>query len=97
MKIEHDEEASRFLAKNDEGKQLGLLEYIRAEGNEVYATHTEVRPQHEGKGIASSLVDALVEYAEKTGATIVPMCPYVLARFRKNPEKYANVMKHRGE
>ena len=39
-----------------------------------------------GQGIAEKLLDAGVEYAEKNGYKIVPVCSYVVEKFEN--EKY---------
>lgn len=39
-----------------------------------------------GNGIASALVERLVEDARKEGFKIVPSCPFVKAMFDKHPE-----------
>lgn len=39
-----------------------------------------------GKGIAARLTGAMVDYAEKNGLKIYPVCPYVIEYFRKRPD-----------
>lgn len=93
MTIRHTEEKNRFDLYGEAGEHIGEIAYMPGGGKELFATHTEVFPEYEGKGHAASLLDALADYARKEGAKIVPICPYVIAAFRKFPEKYADVMK----
>jgi len=58
--------------------------------------HTEVDPAHEGKGIAHQLLDAMVAYARENKLQVVPLCPFVLAQFRRHPELYADLW-HEGK
>ncbi|KQR93450.1 acetyltransferase [Chryseobacterium sp. Leaf180] len=50
--------------------------------------HTEVDSAFEGRGFAKILLEKLVSYAEENNLKIVPLCPYVHAQFKRNPEKY---------
>ncbi|MDP4245361.1 MAG: GNAT family N-acetyltransferase, partial [Bacteroidota bacterium] len=60
-------------------------------GDTLKAIHTEVDPAHEGKGIARQLLDAMVAHARENKLRVVPICPYVLAQFRRHPERYADL------
>lgn len=93
MEIKHTPDESRFDLYDEAGAHVGEIEYKPGDDNTLYATHTEVFPGNEGKGYARLLLDALVAYARKTGAKIVPVCGYVVAQFKRNPEKYADVAK----
>jgi len=48
--------------------------------------HTGVPPDYEGRGIALQLVKAAVADARDQGFRITPVCPYVVAQFRRHPE-----------
>lgn len=49
-------------------------------------THTEVPKQLEGKGIATSLTKAILNYAKENSLKIDPICPYTKAYIERNPE-----------
>ena len=60
-----------------DGEQIGECDYrITEDGWTIY--HTDVAPEHEGKGIAKRLVYKLTEAAEKKGANIIPVCSYAV-------------------
>ena len=67
------------------GSRAAVLTW-RASGNTRIANHTFVPPEMRGRGIAQQLVEALVADARAKGFTIVPLCSYVEALFRRNPE-----------
>lgn len=96
MTIRHFEDQYRFAAYDEKGEEVGEIEYKNGGNNDLYATHTEVyegHEGHEGKGIGSQLLDALAAWATERGSKIVPICPFVIASFKKYPEKYAAVIK----
>ena len=93
MNITRSEAENQFDLRADDGTALGVLEYMRGGGGELYATSTVVYPGNEGKGYGSQLVDALAAYAEETNAIIRPVCPFVTALFQRKPDKYAKVIK----
>ncbi|MDL2327130.1 N-acetyltransferase [Ruminococcaceae bacterium OttesenSCG-928-A11] len=93
MKTIHTEAKRRFDLYGDDGIHLGEIEYMNGGNNDIYATHTEVFKGFEGKGYARTLLETLVAFAEGKGLKIVPVCPYVVAEFKKDPEKYAAVIK----
>ncbi|GGH15275.1 N-acetyltransferase [Sphingobacterium alkalisoli] len=71
-------------------KKAGKMDISVADGKlRVY--HTEVNPEHEGRGFAKLLLHQLVNYAKENNLRIIPLCPYVLAQFKRHPEDYADV------
>ncbi len=71
-------------------KKAGKMDISVASGKlRVY--HTEVNDEYEGRGFAKLLLNQLVSYARENSLRIIPLCPYVLAQFKRNPEVYADV------
>ena len=79
MEIRHIENKGFFIS-NEKGEVIAELTY-RKEGNKLYFDHTYVSQLMRGQGIAEKLLDAGVEYAEKNGYKIVPVCSYVVKKF----------------
>ena len=74
ISVEFDPDNSRCVAVN-KGQQVGECDYKKTEeGWIIY--HTEVMPEHEGRGIAKRLVYRIVEAAEKEGMKVIPTCSY---------------------
>ncbi len=83
IEVRHNPTARRFEALA--GGQLSVAEY-RRDGERILFTHTEVPPALRGQGIAAKLVRVALDYAREAGLTVVPLCWYVDAFIRQNPE-----------
>lgn len=75
------EEGADRVAEMEIGIQNGNLT--------VY--HTEVSEKLQGKGIAGKLLSNMVAYAQQHHLKVIPLCPYVLAQFKRNPSLYASL------
>ncbi|MER6946348.1 GNAT family N-acetyltransferase [Nonomuraea sp. NPDC000554] len=75
---------SRFEVLVD-GRVAGFAEYRLAPAKIVF-THTEVLPEFEGQGLASTLVKQALEMSGDTGLRVVPLCPYVASYIKRHPE-----------
>lgn len=75
---------SRFEILVD-GKVAGFADY-RLLSDRVVFTHTEVRPEHEGQGLAGRLVEQALRTSRDTGLKVVPSCPYVARYIERHPE-----------
>ena len=53
--------------------------------------HTQVSDELRGQGVASKLVENMVDYARKNQLKVVALCPYVHAQFKRHPEKYNDI------
>jgi predicted GNAT family acetyltransferase len=53
--------------------------------------HTQVSDELRGQGVASKLVENMVDYARKNQLKVVALCPYVHAQFKRHAEKYSDV------
>lgn len=52
----------------------------------ISADHTGAPESMRGTGVAAAMVDFLVADARERGFKIIPICPYVRARYEKHPE-----------
>ena len=62
--------------------------------------HVGVYPEHRGQGVAGKVTQAALEYAKGKSLRVIPMCSYVGAYIRRNPEyieltKQHQLQKHR--
>jgi len=80
--VEHVPDRGRFETRF-EGHTC-VLEY-RREGSTAFMEHVGVPGPVEGRGIASALTRAAVEWARSEGLEIVALCPYVAAWMRRHP------------
>lgn len=88
FKTINDNRGSFYI--NKEGKQIAELDFD-IKNNILNAYHTGVRKELEGQGIAAKLFDKLVEYARENNYKIIPSCSYILVKFRRRPEEFADV------
>jgi len=89
LPIVHNETASRFEA--DIHGQLAVVDYERR-GDLLYFTHTSTPVPYRGQGVAGQLTAAALDYAEREGLQIVPLCSYTSSFVRANPQ-YQSLLK----
>jgi len=69
---------------------------ISISNNELTVYHTEVDEAFAGQGLAKVLLDEMVAYVRANALKAIPLCPYVLAQFKRHPEEYADIWKKNG-
>jgi len=70
---------------------LAKLDY-REDGDTIVMTHVGVPVEFRGHGVAAVITKAGLEYAKAKSLRVIPMCSYVAAYIRRNPE-YAELTK----
>jgi predicted GNAT family acetyltransferase len=74
---------SRF--ELDAGGVTAFVNYRLADGA-IALLHTETPPQARGQGIASRLVEGVLEAVRARGLKVIPRCPFVRAYIAAHPE-----------
>lgn len=89
--IKHKESDRRgmFYMEDDKGITSELTYTIKDNGI-MLIDHTETRPELEGRGLATRLVEKSVEFAREQNMKIDPLCPFAEVQFDQN-KKYADV------
>jgi len=82
--IRDNPERHRFEADLGDGS-LAIAEYTLPAGKIMF-THTEVPPEHEGKGIGSALIRYSLDAARERGLKVIPICPFFAAYMQKHAE-----------
>ena len=72
------------------GKRIAEMEIAAQDGN-LIVYHTEVAEKLKGQGVASKLLVAMADYARDKKLKVVPLCPYVLAQFKRHPDQYEDI------
>ncbi len=72
------------------GEQIGECEFS-VSGNVWTITHTGVRPEYGGRGIAKRLVLSVIDAARADNSKIVPLCSYA-AKLMSGKEEFADVL-----
>jgi uncharacterized protein len=74
---------SRFELEADGA--TAFLNY-RLAGNVITLDHTETPVAARGRGIASRLIEGVLQETRARGLKVVPRCPFVIAYLGKHPE-----------
>jgi len=90
IELQLNEKGRGAFFYSEQDKRLGEME-ISVSGNHLTVYHTEVVPEMEGKGVAKQLLAAMVDHARTHRLKVIPLCPYVLAQFKRHPDEYADV------
>lgn len=91
LNIIHNQTENRFEVWIN--NQLSKLDYMRY-GSTIVMTHVGVHPDQRGQGVAGKLTEVALGYAKAESLRVIPMCSYVAAYIRSNPE-YAALTKQR--
>ena len=83
LEIIHNPAENRFEAWVD--GQLAKLDYME-DGGTLVMTHVGVPYEFRGHGVAGKITQVGLEYAKAKSLRVIPMCSYVAAYIRRNPQ-----------
>jgi predicted GNAT family acetyltransferase len=84
--VRFDADAKRFEIRPEGTTAVAFLDALP--GPKVWSlTHTEVPPELEGRGLGTALVRAALAHVRAAGATVMPLCPFVVAHLGRHPEE----------
>lgn len=89
VKKQDTPQGHRFLIETDAGE--AELTLVRAGDGIFNANHTFTPTALRGQGVAGKLYAAMIADAKELGYKIIPGCPYVEVKFKRNPEDRAAV------
>ena len=92
LKVVRNPEQNRFEVELE--GQLAKLDYL-VDGDSIIMTHVGVPYEFRGHGVAGVITKAGLEYAKAKSLRVIPMCSYVAAYIRRNPQ-YAELTKYQG-
>jgi predicted GNAT family acetyltransferase len=81
--VREDPDRSRFDA-SVYGRTVGHMRYRRFP-ERIDLIHTEILPQHEGKGYGGALIAAVLAQAREEGLAVIPHCPFVREYIERHP------------
>jgi predicted GNAT family acetyltransferase len=84
MQVINNEEAHRFEVRLDDGA-VAFADYRRLDGKVLFP-HTVVPAAHEGKGIASTIAKASLDWARAEGLQVIPQCSFYVTYMKRHPE-----------
>jgi predicted GNAT family acetyltransferase len=66
---------------------VAFAEYIlTSRQDRIVITHTEVDPEHEGRGLGSAAARAVLDDVRGRGLLVQPLCPFMAAYIARHPE-----------
>jgi predicted GNAT family acetyltransferase len=84
--VRFDADAKRFEVRPAGSDAVAFLDVVP--GPMVWSlTHTEVPSELEGRGLGTALVRAALAHVRSVGATVMPLCPFVVAHLGRHPEE----------
>lgn len=91
IRIDDNGAKGRYVVDGPDGAQAEMT-FTRIGERQIIIDHTGVPDVFRGQGVGLRLVTRAVEDARKAGKTIIPLCPFAAAQFRRHPE-WADVLK----
>lgn len=90
IKREDNGKKGKFYYEEN-GVELADMTYTYAGPNKIIIDHTGVDDSLRGKGVGYKLVEASVDFARENNISVLPLCPFANAVFRKRKE-YQDVL-----
>lgn len=81
----------RYVFRGADGAVAEMI-YSKVGASQIIIDHTEVPDAFRGQGVGLKLVEQAVTDARAEGKTIIPLCPFAAAQFRKHAE-WGDVLK----
>ncbi len=81
----------RYVFRGADGA-VAEMTYSKVGASQIIIDHTEVPDAFRGQGVGLKLVEQAVADARAEGKTIIPLCPFAAAQFRKHAE-WGDVLK----
>lgn len=75
----------RYILRTAAGDEAEVT-FTKIGQRQIIIDHTEVPEAFRGQGAGLRLVAKAVEDARAAGKTIIPLCPFAAAQFRRHPE-----------
>lgn len=88
IKFENNDRGAFLIEEG--GERVAEMAFGR-NGSNLIIYHTEVSDKLKGQGVASQLLEKMVNFAREENLQVVPLCPYVHAQFKRHPERYEDI------
>ena len=86
-----DDRDRRRYEITEDGEPVGFVSY-RLGSDAIDLVHTEIDPDHSGRGLAGELVRTVLDDARARGLTVVPICPYVVKFIGDHADEYLDLV-----
>jgi predicted GNAT family acetyltransferase len=94
IRLEESDAKGRYVIAGPDGAEAEMT-FTKVGAHQIIIDHTGVPDAFRGQGVGLRLVARAVEDARAAGKTIIPLCPFAAAQFRRHPE-WADVLKKQG-
>jgi len=91
IRLEDNGARGRYVMAGPGGAEAEMT-FTKVGERQIIIDHTGVPDAFRGQGAGLRLVSRAVEDARAAGKTIIPLCPFAAAQFRRHPE-WADVLK----
>lgn len=91
MEFQIKSEKNRIRMEDENGRQIGELDFPEMKPGIVNILHTGVRSEFGGHGLAGKMTQALAEQLRAENRKAVLTCSYAIKWFSEHPE-YADVL-----
>jgi len=88
---ENSGSGGRYVYTDPDGGPEAELTFSNAGATMRIADHTDVPEVYKGRGVGQALAQRLIDDARADGVTILPLCPFVAAMFRRHAD-WADVL-----
>jgi predicted GNAT family acetyltransferase len=85
IQLEDRGSKGRYFIRTPQGEEAEMT-FTKVGERQIIIDHTEVSDAFRGQGAGLRLVTRAVEDARAAGKTIIPLCPFAAAQFRRHPE-----------
>lgn len=75
----------RYFIEAPDG-EVAEMTFTKVGERQLIIDHTGVPDAFRGQGVGLRLVARAVEDARAAGKTVIPLCPFAAAQFRRHPE-----------
>ncbi|MER2534977.1 MAG: GNAT family N-acetyltransferase [Rhizobiaceae bacterium] len=83
--LEETGSKGRYVFRAASGEEAEMT-FSKVGDTQIIIDHTGVPDAFRGQGVGLKLVTRAVEDARAAGKTIIPLCPFAAAQFRRHPE-----------
>jgi predicted GNAT family acetyltransferase len=91
IRVEDNGTKGRYVIAGPDGAEAEMT-FTKVGAHQIIIDHTGVPDVFRGQGAGLRLVSRAVEDARAAGKTIIPLCPFAAAQFRRHPE-WADVLR----
>lgn len=87
LEVRHEETGGkgRWFLRAASGHEAEMT-YSRVSPTRIIIDHTEVPDVFRGQGVGARLYQAMVATARREGWTVIPLCPFAAAQFKRHPQ-----------